>query len=553
MALLAPEAVAWNAWEQRRRVKSFTQKMQDQLHWGNDDVESQQILVSKYTQCSCVLCKLSRWIKLRWHGLKTLWHKGKVLLGLDGADRHDGTNNESKSERNQSPRLWTDHHSWYALMGGFAFDVSGASEPILPGGREQLTITLEGLLMLAKYWPHLIPRISRADIEDKSKNDSLAKALTCWQAIWFCAQCISRLADRLPITLLELNVFGHAFCTLLTYAIWWHKPKDVQEPTKLTGDECVSVAAIMYNLSPLGQPMVKASFHDPLGRGWSTASFDRWTERVYWTPYPPGPTELQSNKICWSFPEPTRSCRPIDSIGPGSLRIGDRSWTLRTVRGQIQHYGYTFKVAFDDVTVSRLKAIQHYTELHTCLNDASEDNLDFDALVSVRSHDWCIKSHDIRVWHLPFWNAWHLHLAHWTPYLGVTLFGTAIASALYGGLHATAWNAPFPSAPEALLWRASSATVTASGTALFTLYVFLLALPWLLWRKGPRSTMMRKPRPSRGIFEESASLKIVALAAILWYLLCRSFLVVECCISLAYLSHAMLYVSSWSRYASHLS
>lgn len=29
---------------------------------------------------------------------------------------------------------------------------------------------------------------------------------------------------------MELNVFGHAVCTLVTYCLWWHKPLDVQEP-----------------------------------------------------------------------------------------------------------------------------------------------------------------------------------------------------------------------------------------------------------------------------------------------------------------------------------
>jgi hypothetical protein len=32
------------------------------------------------------------------------------------------------------------------------------------------------------------------------------------------------------ISLLELNTFGHAICTLVTYFLWWRKPLDVQEP-----------------------------------------------------------------------------------------------------------------------------------------------------------------------------------------------------------------------------------------------------------------------------------------------------------------------------------
>lgn len=35
------------------------------------------------------------------------------------------------------------------------------------------------------------------------------------------------------ISLLEINVLGHALCTVLTYFIWLHKPLDVQEPERL--------------------------------------------------------------------------------------------------------------------------------------------------------------------------------------------------------------------------------------------------------------------------------------------------------------------------------
>ena len=34
--------------------------------------------------------------------------------------------------------------------------------------------------------------------------------------------------------------------------VWWTKPKDIQEPTKLIGEEPDSVAALFTILSPLG-------------------------------------------------------------------------------------------------------------------------------------------------------------------------------------------------------------------------------------------------------------------------------------------------------------
>lgn len=55
-------------------------------------------------------------------------------------------------------------------------------------------------------------------------------------AIWFCAQCFTRFHQGLSISLLELNTFGHAICTLFTYVLWWHKPLDIEEPERVTFD-----------------------------------------------------------------------------------------------------------------------------------------------------------------------------------------------------------------------------------------------------------------------------------------------------------------------------
>jgi len=66
-------------------------------------------------------------------------------------------------------------------------------------------------------------------------------------AFWFCVQCLVRLTQRLGISLLEINVFGHALCTLLTYFIWWHKPQDVlePEPIKVGKEEIARLVAAM--------------------------------------------------------------------------------------------------------------------------------------------------------------------------------------------------------------------------------------------------------------------------------------------------------------------
>ena len=131
----------------------------------------------------------------------------------------------------------TMNHSFYAIMGGFAFDTSDPEPNFLPNHRSRLCISVYGLSYIAKKAPELIPDIAEKQIRDKSKADSLAKFTVCLQALWFCVQCITRVSQRKAISLLELNIFAHAFCALLIYALWWHKPKDIEEPTLLQGQK----------------------------------------------------------------------------------------------------------------------------------------------------------------------------------------------------------------------------------------------------------------------------------------------------------------------------
>ena len=130
-------------------------------------------------------------------------------------------------------------------MGGFAFDTSVAPVPFLPEGRTRLTLRLGGLHYIAERAPSPIPDVSEEDIRDESKADGLPKVLVCLQAIWFCVQCVVRVAQSQDISFLELNTFAHAVCALLTYALWWHKSLDIEPASLLVGDEAREMCALM--------------------------------------------------------------------------------------------------------------------------------------------------------------------------------------------------------------------------------------------------------------------------------------------------------------------
>ncbi|KAF2116958.1 hypothetical protein BDV96DRAFT_598786 [Lophiotrema nucula] len=129
-------------------------------------------------------------------------------------------------------RNWSITHSYFTLMGGFGIQVQDINF-MVSKRHTRLTLTPHGLEFVAKHAPHLIPEIPEGALRDKSKANGLAKTLVCLQATWFCIQCITRLSQALTISLLELNTFAHAVCTLVIYFLWWDKLLDVEEPTVL--------------------------------------------------------------------------------------------------------------------------------------------------------------------------------------------------------------------------------------------------------------------------------------------------------------------------------
>ncbi|KAF2466898.1 uncharacterized protein BDR25DRAFT_235669, partial [Lindgomyces ingoldianus] len=129
---------------------------------------------------------------------------------------------------------WTNTHSLYAIMGGFAFSTENLEQNFLRGSPARQTITISGLTLLANCNPNSIPDLSEEEIVDKSKADGLKKLILCIQAGGFLISTIFRMATGYTISLLELNTFAHCVCALMVYGFWWSKPLDVQEPTLIS-------------------------------------------------------------------------------------------------------------------------------------------------------------------------------------------------------------------------------------------------------------------------------------------------------------------------------
>ncbi|KAJ8068654.1 hypothetical protein OCU04_002356 [Sclerotinia nivalis] len=169
---------------------------------------------------------------------------------------------------------WTTVHGFYAGMGGFVFDFENTSDntpPFIPP-YTRLTLTARGVSLLAQCG-HL-PNISKREIVDKSKADTMAKLLVILQVCWMLVQVIGRLVADLPVTLLEVNTLGHVLCAFIIYLLWWHKPRSIMVPTKLEGDWVKPLCAYMYMSSQI-------SGHDSkhpgiLKRSWKDSELSRF-------------------------------------------------------------------------------------------------------------------------------------------------------------------------------------------------------------------------------------------------------------------------------------
>jgi hypothetical protein len=140
-------------------------------------------------------------------------------------------------------RAWTRAHGFYALTGGFVLETDAGGGYHLPESRVRLDfLTFDKLLGAEQQTSTAsdltsILNISKEDLSDKSKANSLAKSLVCLQASWFCIQCLARISQGLPLSLLEVNTSAHALSALIVYILWWDKPLDIDQPTRLPVDD----------------------------------------------------------------------------------------------------------------------------------------------------------------------------------------------------------------------------------------------------------------------------------------------------------------------------
>jgi hypothetical protein len=122
----------------------------------------------------------------------------------------------TKEVKNLGYSGWTTAHGFYADMGGFVLHGPGIEAPFPVDALQLLFLLQHGYI---EY-----PRIAKEDIDDRNKSDGFARCIAVFQAVWMVANCLTRVAQGLALTTLELTTMSFVLVFFVTSFCWYHKP-----------------------------------------------------------------------------------------------------------------------------------------------------------------------------------------------------------------------------------------------------------------------------------------------------------------------------------------
>lgn len=455
-------------------------------------------------------------------------------------------------------------------MGGFAIDINDVadkSSASFTNGIARLSLTPKGLLLLAKCG-HL-PHIAKEEILDKSKVDELGKLLACAQVTWMIVQVCTRLGLHLPVTTLEVTTVSHVVCALVLYALWWHKPRKVDEPTILSGEWVRPLAAFMLMCSRESEGQILPGFRldgeDSEMAGLklvSANSTDNQTsgkashvrlvrkhgdhpEHQLTQPLSSS-TSIAIDRVSMQ----SHHTEQIEAIHQFSMPLGQhlgseqcdvtrKRWELaQEAINQYSAVRSLLHIPLDEQSQRYATALEAYPEMPPkCRQKMSAEK------ISTPSKPWleCSTQHLV-VTTASNWP--HDGLLRTTSglWIGACLW---LVSTIFSAIHIAAWYAAFPTTVEAWLWRGAAVYIAFSGFLWAVIHVLaqFSARLWWAWYD------VMSGNSSKWIMY---SLFVVCGICGLLYVLSRAYLIVEALISLRLLPVAAYITPEWTLGVPHV-
>jgi hypothetical protein len=395
-------------------------------------------------------------------------------------------------------------------MGGFAFERESFPKDLsaeIFGQRQRLTVTPRGVSLLAQCG-HL-PFITGAEIRDKNKADTVAKFLVLVQAGWTVVQVLARMADGLPVTLLEVNTIGHVVCALAMYLLWWYKPRQIKEPTQLEGEWIALLCAYMYLTSRLsGREHKKMPFHS----------------------CPDDAAVGVLDCVLTDPPSLRRRASSKDDTSSGNLPL----YQLRATKADTGDMNAELPTPSHAFAALAIEAYPSLKARLLCKNHCISGCISC-TIFTIPMEEFLSPT-------ISDWPTDQLLQRHDTLIMGAVLWFSTIA---YGAIHTAAWNSYFPTKLEEWLWHSSSIYVAFSGIVWVVIHLIARFCPGIdaLWERFiARKTFWL------------SDVIIVFLCTVcgLAYIFSRAYLVVEAFNSLRKVPKEVYETPSWIQVLPHL-
>ncbi|KAF2664369.1 hypothetical protein BT63DRAFT_460670 [Microthyrium microscopicum] len=495
----------------------------------------------------------------------------------------------SKSEKGKGKIDWSTKHSYFAQMGGFVVKTEQPDDEGFIPGSPTLSLTAHAVAVLAETGN--LPKIAKETIEDKSKSNKIGKLMAYLQGCWLLVQCAARLAEKRPISLLEIHVSAHVLCALVIFSLWFSKPLGVEEPIVIQIPDKLIAAMWMFSDIPSRRYQTNTcnkARHEELP---ITSLITTWLPQR--SEYATGDTVLHldplerisvaRNPFDDTFAHQSPNCPiglSIYNIRDGSsaplevgiqkikedeilrpLGWGPKPWSpiFRTKeRSKKYHTGglpYDFRgiyaaestaaeVSIDAETLRRWTLAAQSIAEHPEIWDQSRRKV-------VQNKSLLSFDESLELWEYPL-----KELAKRTylqpeiqnePGPDLLAYNTIIhhllvmtLASIYGGLHTLAWFEYFPTVLERWLWRAASCIVSGAFV--------VESLAALLFSVDDRDFLYNY-WVADVLF---AFFQVPVGITFLFYALARAYLPVEAFVSLRDVPSGVYETISWSQYIPHL-
>ncbi|KAM0427891.1 hypothetical protein ACHAPT_007350 [Fusarium lateritium] len=337
--------------------------------------------------------------------------------------------------------------SWPDIDDSSRWGVGSLPREDVEGRGTTVRVSGKTVLWLARHG-HWI-RIPRAKITDKSKADTFQKILVLIQVSWMGMQCVARIVYKLPLTLLEVHTIVHVVCAVILYAFWFKKPLNVQDPEVIRpevegfeGEIALLLQRQFYTTSSANLSLV-----DPDGPLPDYAQEPlRWVESDVGTEMSVGDV-LPIGLALYATPEAQDEDAPEDPLAV----LPEEDPTLE-ITDEFHHRWLAILSTFGD---KRAYGIMKCSEFIEKASKTEEGDDIFQWKLRSMPFSEGKRNLDIDFTTFNGMSAKDLNdeLDEFFSWYGTLLGLAVVLSALYGGIHLSAWNWIFPTKIEGLVWK----------------------------------------------------------------------------------------------------